>query len=105
MTARERLNGRMLWILGIAYTGTGLFVLGILIGVALGQRPIMAILVPGFAIAFVSVMIAQFFGLRCPFCRGNLATLLLHHGGLRINRRVCFCPYCGKNLDEELPPA
>ena len=100
MTARERVNARLRWMVGPIYLGLSLFVLGIIIGTTTG---ILTISLPGFAVAFIVGMIAQFLGLRCPFCRGNLAQFLLHRGNLRIDPRVCFCPYCGVSLDKDVP--
>ena len=69
----------------------------------LGQQPVLAVSLPGFAVAFVVSMVSQFVAFRCPWCRGNLAPLVMQRGWLSVDSRVCFCPYCGRGLDEELP--
>ena len=104
MTARMQLNRRMRWLGSAVYAGTALFVSGILLGLVLGQPPVLAISIPGFAAAWLASMAGFYVGLlRCPWCRANLGALVMQHGVLAINRRVCFCPYCGVGLDEELP--
>jgi hypothetical protein len=103
MTARERLDRRMRWIGGAMYAGVGLFLAGIFLGAVFGQGPLRAVSLPGFGVAFVVAMIAQFVGLRCPRCRGNLAPPLMQREWLAVDRRVCFCPFCGGKLDEKLP--
>lgn len=103
MTARTQLDRRLRWIAGATYVGAGLFLVGILIGVVFGRDPVLVISLPGFAVAFVASMSAHFGGLRCPRCRGNLGPLVMQFPGLSVDRRVCFCPYCGGGLDEEFP--
>jgi hypothetical protein len=102
MTARALLDRRMRWIGGAMYTGGGLFFAGILLGMVLGQDPVLAVSLPGFAVMFVVGIVAQFIGLRCPRCRGNLAPLVMQRGWLSVDRRLSLCPYCGGRLDKEL---
>jgi hypothetical protein len=101
MTARMRLDRRMWWLGSAMYAGFGLFLSGMLGGWLLGQPPVLAL--PGFALGFMVSMATHFFLLRCPKCRGNLAPVAMRQGWLSVDRRVCFCPYCGVCLDEELP--
>ena len=49
MTIRERLNRRKRWILGPMYVGFILFIAGMPIGDALGQPPVLAVSLSGFA--------------------------------------------------------
>jgi hypothetical protein len=88
--------------MGAMYIGMGLFLAGILLGQVFGQWAVPGISLPGFAVAFVGAMIGYHGGLRCPRCRGNLGPLVMVDGGLRVSRRLGFCPYCGCGLDEEL---
>jgi hypothetical protein len=60
--------------------------------------PLIAVLVP-------VALVANFFCLRCPRCQGNLASMILHQGWFFVSPRIRYCPYCGGNLDEELPAA
>jgi hypothetical protein len=102
MTARARLNQRMRWIRGAMYAGGGLFLIGLLIGAIPGQQPVLAVSLPGFAVAFVFSMAAYFVCFRCQRCRGNLGPLLMQRGLLSVDPQVCFCPYCGGGLDQEM---
>ena len=106
MTARAWLDRRMRWMGVGMYGGMAVFVAGIFIGAILGQAPILAVSLPGFAVAFVTMFVAYSGGLRCPRCRGNLGALVLQRGGFRVDNQVRLCPYCGYALDEELsePP-
>jgi hypothetical protein len=58
------------------------------------------------AIPFLGILIplglwGQWYGFRCPRCRGNLGPLFLNN--LRTNAawRVNYCAFCGIHLDEE----
>ena len=44
------------------------------------------------------------YGVRCPQCRNQLGqlTFLPKGGYFRMSRAVCFCPFCGVNLDREV---
>jgi hypothetical protein len=86
MTARARLNRRMRWVGGTMYAGLGLFLAGILLGMAFGRQPILAASLPGFAAAFGSGLVAHFLAFRCPRCRGNLAPWLCSAAGSRWTR-------------------
>jgi hypothetical protein len=63
----------------------------------------MAIELPGFAVLLVATMAGYYGYLRCPRCRGNLGILFMQPEWPALQPRVRFCPYCGSNLDEELP--
>jgi hypothetical protein len=52
-------------------------------------------------VLFVLMMWAQFFGLRCTWCRGNLAPLVFSHLAWS-SKRFRYCPYCGRDLDEDV---
>jgi hypothetical protein len=106
MNTRERLDRRMRW-LGVAmYAGFGLFFVGSVIGIVFGPQPGLAasLVLPGFAVAFVASMGIQYLAMRCLRCGGNFGPLVMQWGGLRIDRRLRFCPYCSVSIDEEPPP-
>jgi hypothetical protein len=103
MTTRTQFDRQMRWVSSLIYAGFGLFVIGLVIGEALGQGPILAVYLPGFVIAFVTMLCAYSVGFRCPKCRCNLGVLVLQRGGFRVDKRLRFCPYCGTGLDDELP--
>jgi hypothetical protein len=102
MTIRAMLNRRMRWFNAVVYGGMGVFLAVFLVGQAFGQQVTLALAFPVFAVAFAYGMVAQYIGFLCPRCRGNLAPTLLGYSGFSANHRVCFCPYCGVGLDEEL---
>jgi hypothetical protein len=103
MTIRSMLNRRMWWFGRLMSAGMGAGLVGVLVGQATGRPAVLALVLPGFGVAFVAGMVAQFVGFLCPRCRGNLAPTLLRYGWFSVDRRVRFCPYCGTGLDEELP--
>ncbi len=105
MTGREKLNRRKRWLIGIPVAGIAVFIGGMLVGrqllvPGLAPQVVMVVSLSGFGVAFLTVMYAHLFGLRCPWCRGNMAPLMLQRS--IFDRRVRFCPYCGRELDEEL---
>jgi hypothetical protein len=59
---------------------------------------------PAFAVAFAGTIRWQF-GVCCPFCRNMLSPVIYPAMNLwwRLDRRVKFCPYCGRSLEEEVP--
>ena len=85
------------------YSGAGLFLMGLALAVLFGQEPILAIIFPGFGLAFTASTFAYLVGLHCQMCSGNLGPLVMNRGWLSIDPRVCFCPYCGARMDDDLP--
>ena len=53
-------------------------------------------------VAWLTMMGAFVVGFRCPSCRGRLTPLLMQRGGLRMDPRIRFCPYCGQPFDSEV---
>lgn len=103
MTGRDVLDRQTRRAMGIAYVGVGLFVLAILGGQALGQPDAAKLIaLPAFAISLFGMMYIQFFGIRCPWCQGNLSSLAMQKGGVSFNRQVRYCPFCGHDLNGEL---
>ena len=101
MTGRSILHKRVRRILSIAYLGTGIFALSIVTAKVLHLKEFLYVGIAGFAVAFVTMFYAQYWGIRCPCCRGNLAFLALYGPGLSLDRRAKFCPYCGAAFDAE----
>jgi hypothetical protein len=102
MTARDRLNRRMRPA-GIAMYGA---VCLLLIGTAIevvGNLDLELPLVLAFGMLCLISMATQVLLFRCHRCLGNMAPILWWRGGLKIDQRVCFCPFCGVSLDQELP--
>jgi hypothetical protein len=102
MTAREKINGRKRWLMFAVVLGIGSFIAAAFLGGRAGQGEPYLFALPGFLVAFLGVLCGQYFWFRCPWCRGNLAPLAFHRPG-GLNRQVKFCPYCGHELDDELP--
>jgi len=84
------------------YGGAAVFIAGIVIGLLLGEDPILEVSLPGFAFTFVAMVFVLWHGLPCPRCNKNLGTLLLQQGGFRTDKEVQFCPYCGTGIDDEM---
>ncbi len=103
MTSREFFNRRKTLVFGAMYAVIGVFFVGILVTLALGQPIALFVTLPAFVIACLVGMVAQLFAFRCQECRGNMSSTLMYGGEFRIDPRLHFCPYCGLALDEELP--
>ena len=102
MTARERINRRKRWVLFPLLLGIGVLIAAVAVGSKPGRGDFVFLAVPAFALMSLVLLLAQFFWLRCPWCRGNLAPLAFQRlGGLP--KGVKFCPYCGHELDDQLP--
>jgi hypothetical protein len=103
VTGREYLNRRKRWVMGLFYSGAVLFLGSLLVSGLLVQPDLwLYVGLPGFGAAFLGLTYGQTFGMRCPWCRGNLAQLALLPGPMSLDRRLHFCPYCGHRLDNEL---
>src|SRR5436853_5238580 len=102
MTTRDRFNRQKRWVMGTVYAGMGVFFAAVLGRAALGQPPLQEIYIPAFGVAGVAMVIGMLFAFKCPNCDAGLSSLTMH-GGLSVDSRLNFCPYCGQRLDEELP--
>jgi len=102
MTLRDKLDRQARWIFFPMYGGMLIFIAGIIANAALGQQWTAVVALPGFALAFAATMFGYLWGFRCPCCRCSLAPLVFHPPGFGVDRRVHFCPYCGRGLDEEI---
>ncbi len=105
MTIRAYLDHRVRRTRVVVYAGIALFVAGALLGGPLGQPVAMVATLPALAVIFAASMYTHIAGFRCMRCIGNLAPLAMSRGGLSLDPRVRYCPYCGVGLDEELPEA
>ena len=102
MTARARINRRVVVVKAMIYAGFAMCVLGLLSWQALDRIELCVLGIAGFAVAWLTMMSTWVIGIiRCPHCRGRLTNLAMHDPGLRIDPSVHFCPYCGLWLDEE----
>jgi hypothetical protein len=85
------------------YGGAAVFVAGIVVGYALGQEPIWEVSLPGFAVAFVANVFAQWIVFPCPRCGRDLGAHVIHHGGFCTDEEVRFCLYCGTEITDGPP--
>lgn len=62
------------------------------------------VLIPG-ALVCVAGVLYMLFGIRCPQCRGRLWYAVAHapNSIFRLSETIRFCPFCGVDLDSELP--
>jgi hypothetical protein len=99
MTVREHFQARKHWLSFATIGGMTVFFAGITANAMQFKTPIWAsIAIPGFGIAFISVLIASVRGFRCPRCNGNMAPIVMH-----ATARLACCPYCTASLDDEMP--
>lgn len=105
MRGRAVLERRVRWCKGVINAGMALCLAGFLGKVLTGRKEWFLLWFPGFPAAFLATFYAHSLGIRCPWCRGNLAPLALQRGWLSLDPRVRCCPYCTRNLDEEVEPA
>jgi hypothetical protein len=103
MTARAWLERRLRRLVVPSYVGGTLFLAAWALGLWLGPVVTVVVGLPAFALTLAAAVIGYYTRLCCPICRGNLAPLVW--GGQRVSPKVRFCPYCGADLDAELPPS
>ncbi len=102
MTARDLINRRKRWLLIAVVLGVTLFIAAVVLAANTGQGELYLLVIPGFAIMLLTLFWGQFSWFRCPWCQENLSPLAFQRlGGL--SQRVKFCPYCGHEVDDELP--
>jgi hypothetical protein len=100
MTIREKFNRRMRPFSILAGVSAVLIVAGVFAG--MGGPPVLALVIPGFAIFMLAGVWMQLFALRCPVCSGNCGPLVMQQSWLKVNVGLKYCPYCGVGLDDEL---
>ena len=102
MTVRAWLERRSRWAAAVLFTGVGLVVAVVLHAALTGQPPDLLLLVPAIVLVALLSLAAHYLWFRCPWCRGNMAPLFVPGARWVTSRPVCYCPYCGGRLDEEL---
>lgn len=102
ITARTILDRRMRWF-GWAFRGGFVVTFaGAFCGIIRQDEPYAIITIPGVVVIMAVGLLFHLVLLRCPWCRGNMAPVLMNQGWPSRASRVCFCAYCGRSLDEEL---
>jgi hypothetical protein len=89
---------------GIIVAGVGglLFALGGFMGGLLPGLMPLWLAAPGFVVFVLAMLYVQLL-LRCPSCGARWKHLALQGGIFSIDGRIVFCPYCGRDIDEDLP--
>src|SRR5262245_18164702 len=99
MTIRAFLDRRLQRIITASFGGIGLFLAGMVVGILANEEAIiLATTLPGFFIAFMTMMVGAYCALRCPRCRGNLAPTIFGSGGFSVDLQLRCCPFCGVGL-------
>lgn len=106
MTIRDYIKRRM-WTWGAVALGSWLLVaLTAAISKGAGNTSLAPILpLVGF-VGFAGAILGINFFVKCPKCRARLARTIgmqVAFGGWRSGPKVCFCPFCGVNLDQPVP--
>lgn len=105
MTHREYFNGRKkaffmwfaaCWIVAIVCT---------VLSVSVHDLFFLATLAV-FPVTFLMFYITVLFRVKCPNCGGQWGWIAIYSGSpVAIRRGLRCCPYCGVDLDEEIPSA
>jgi len=68
----------------------------IVVSVAVGAWSIFGI--------FFFLIIGSLFFIRCPACNGQWGVIAMYAGSpFSVKKSLKYCPYCGNNIDEEIP--
>jgi|SRR5437016_1552392 len=99
MTIREVLNRRKRIAAVIMYTGLALFVA---VGILSMRNEKLATLIPLAMVPFMGALLYILYGMRCPRCRGWIASIIAYGGSpFSVSRKLRFCPFCGVSLDDQ----
>ncbi len=106
MTIRSAINRKKRWIATAACTGLVLFVGGTAVTPQLLPQTsqwLIGVGLAGFALGFLAMVYGSTFAFRCPKCRAWWSYIAMSHGMFSLDRRIKYCPYCGFDVDLELP--
>ena len=104
MTIRDKLT-RARRKAGIAaIIGWFVCLIGMVLTVFRGQL-FLLVFIPG-AIVFAAGVLYALLGMRCPQCGGRLGWAIAYptRSFFKMPDTIKFCPFCGVELDSELPP-
>ena len=99
MTTRERLN-KTRWRAALIVVTGFLIALGAIIAQDRYREFAMALGFVAFAI-FGGAMIYAIWTGRCVHCGQRIGIFLDGEEGEKFHRKMRFCPYCGKSLDDD----
>jgi hypothetical protein len=108
VTGQEVLARRSRRITIAFWLGQGLFVCGVVASGTWGAAGGAGLLITtvrmvGAAGACLTLLYAFTIGLRCPWCRSDLSSVLTH-GDWSVERpEVRCCPHCGHDLNDTVP--
>ena len=109
MTIRDYIRRRVWWCSAAGVTGWLLFAAFTISGAAGSARNVFqgtpVVPLVGFALFGGAILALQWI-VKCPKCKARLAQTIamqVAFGGWRSGPKVCFCPFCGVNLDQPVP--
>lgn len=102
MTGRELLSRRKRWLSAALLGAAALLVLGLVLLQGVGEDVALFVVIAAFGALLALALVGQGLAFRCPWCRANLGTLVMHRGFLRVDPKVRFCPFCGAALDGDV---
>jgi hypothetical protein len=109
MTPREIVNRNVRRCCTLWFLGLGLFVAGPIIAIAFNivgdnDPKFFVFMLPGLALSFGLFFYIMFAGVKCPYCRCNLAPLALFwpswRGLPRLPAKYKFCLCCARSFDQ-----
>ena len=103
MTIRDKITAAQRKANTVAIIGWLAGVVGVVLG-AYVHGAFGLLFFPG-ALVCVAGVLYMLFGIRCPQCRGTLGHMSKYQirAFWGIPKRIRFCPFCGVDLDSELP--
>jgi hypothetical protein len=111
MTSREIVNRQFRRCIALWFSGFAVFIAGPIIAIASkilsdNDPKFVLFMLPGLALISGVFFYIMFAGVKCPYCRGNLAPLALFwpswRGLPRLPAKYKFCPCCARSFDESI---
>lgn len=103
MTIRTLFERKKRRLMGVAYISIAFGMVGVTL-----QQNFLSIVppyaaLPAFAVFALTLLYANLFAFWCPQCQKNWGTLAMQTPLFRLDRDIRYCPYCGADIDAELP--
>lgn len=100
--ARAVINRRARLLFLPIYVLLLLSVIGVYLSRKYGFDMILLVSAIGFIAALIAGLAAYFVGfIRCPNCHENLMALLYQRGGLSLDVKAKYCPFCNASFDAD----